>query len=34
MVTLEQYKTGRQLLQLSPTGRALWDEVWATLKSG
>ena len=34
VVTLEQYKTGHQLLQLSATGRALWDEVWATLKSG
>jgi spermidine/putrescine transport system substrate-binding protein len=34
VVTPEQYHTGRQLLQLSPDGARVWDEVWATLKSG
>ena len=34
VVTAEQYEQGRQLLQLSPTGREVWDEVWATFKSG
>ena len=34
VVTVEDYNTGRQLLQLSPTGRAVWDDVWATFKSG
>jgi len=34
VVTSEQYASGRQLLQLSPPGREVWDNVWATLKSG
>jgi spermidine/putrescine transport system substrate-binding protein len=34
VVTLDQYAEGHQLLQLSPTGRQVWDETWATLKSG
>jgi spermidine/putrescine transport system substrate-binding protein len=34
VVTLADYHNGRQLLQLSPTGRALWDNVWASFKAG
>jgi spermidine/putrescine transport system substrate-binding protein len=34
VVTLEQYHSGKQLLQLSASGRAVWDDVWATFKSG
>jgi len=34
VVTSQQYEEGRQLLQLSPDGAKVWDEVWATLKSG
>jgi len=34
VVTADQYNEGHQLLQLSPDGSALWDEVWATVKSG
>jgi spermidine/putrescine transport system substrate-binding protein len=34
VVTLADYHNGHQLLQLSPTGRALWDNVWASFKAG
>jgi spermidine/putrescine transport system substrate-binding protein len=34
VVTLADYHNGHQLLQLSPTGRALWDDVWASFKAG
>jgi spermidine/putrescine-binding protein len=34
VVTADQYADGHQLLQLSPDGNALWDEAWATVKSG
>ncbi|MBA2531073.1 MAG: spermidine/putrescine ABC transporter substrate-binding protein [Nocardioidaceae bacterium] len=34
VVTLDDYRSGLQLLQLSPTGRTLWDDTWATFKSG
>lgn len=34
VVTLDDYNNGHELLQLSPTGRALWDNVWASFKAG
>jgi spermidine/putrescine transport system substrate-binding protein len=34
VVTPEQYESGHQLLQLSPEAVSVWDEVWATFKSG
>jgi spermidine/putrescine transport system substrate-binding protein len=34
VVTPDQYREGRQLLQLSPDGREVWDDTWAQLKSG
>lgn len=34
VVTAEQYDAGVQLLQLSADGRVVWDDVWATFKSG
>ncbi len=34
VVTMDDYKSGVELLQLSPTGRAVWDNVWASFKAG
>ncbi len=34
VVTMADYDAGVQLLQLSSTGRVLWDDTWATFKSG
>ncbi len=34
VVTLDDYHSGVELLQLSPTGRNLWDDAWASFKAG
>ena len=34
VVTVDEFNAGQQLGALSPTGRALWDDAWATFRSG
>ena len=34
VVTEDDYDSGVQLLQLSPSGTALWNDVWSTFRSG